>query len=50
MIAGLVSGVFALADAGVLGNRRVTPHWLFTDDLKARFPDVRLEAGSTLHR
>ena len=28
----------------MLGNRRVTTHWLFTEDLKARFPDVRLEA------
>jgi transcriptional regulator GlxA family with amidase domain len=44
MIAGLVSGVFALADAGMLGNRRVTTQWLFTEDLKARFPEVRLEA------
>jgi transcriptional regulator GlxA family with amidase domain len=44
MMAGLVSGVFALADAVMLGNRRVTTHWLFTEDLKARFPEVRLEA------
>jgi transcriptional regulator GlxA family with amidase domain len=30
-------------DAGVLGTRRVTTHWLFTDEFKTRFPDVRLE-------
>ena len=28
----------------LLGNRRVTTHWLFTDELKTRFPEVRLEA------
>ena len=36
--------MFALADAGLLDNRRVTTHWLFTDELKTRFPEVRLEA------
>ena len=40
----ICTGVFALADAALLGNRRVTTHWLFTDELKARFPEVRLEA------
>jgi transcriptional regulator GlxA family with amidase domain len=43
-ISSICTGVFALADAALLGNRRVTTHWLFTDDLKARFPKVRLEA------
>jgi transcriptional regulator GlxA family with amidase domain len=43
-ISSICTGVFALADAEMLGNRRVTTHWLFTEDLKARFPDVRLEA------
>ena len=42
-ISSICTGVFALADAGLLGNRRVTTHWLFTDELKTRFPDVRLE-------
>ena len=43
-ISSICTGVFALADAALLGNRRVTTHWLFTDELKTRFPDVRLEA------
>ncbi len=42
-ISSICTGVFALADAGLLGNRRVTTHWLFTDELKTRFPEVRLE-------
>jgi transcriptional regulator GlxA family with amidase domain len=42
-ISSICTGVFALADAGVLGTRRVTTHWLFTDEFKTRFPDVRLE-------
>lgn len=43
-ISSICTGVFALADAGLLGDRRVTTHWLFTDELRARFPDVKLDA------
>lgn len=43
-ISSICTGVLALADAVLLGNRRVTTHWLFTDELKTRFPGVRLEA------
>lgn len=43
-ISSICTGVFALADAGLIGDRRVTTHWLFTDELKTRFPEVRLEA------
>jgi transcriptional regulator GlxA family with amidase domain len=42
-ISSICTGIFALADAGVLGNRRVTTHWLFTEELKARFSKVHLE-------
>lgn len=42
-ISSICTGVFALADAGLLGDRRVTTHWLFTDELKRRFPEVQLE-------
>ncbi len=38
------TGVFALADAGLVENRRVTTHWIFTEELQAKFPGVRLEA------
>ncbi len=43
-ISSICTGVFALADAGLIGERRVTTHWLFTDELKTRFPEIRLEA------
>jgi transcriptional regulator GlxA family with amidase domain len=42
-ISSICTGVFALADAGLLGNRRVTTHWLFSDALNTRFPAIRLE-------
>jgi transcriptional regulator GlxA family with amidase domain len=43
-VSSICTGVFTLADAGLLGNRRVTTHWLFTEELKIRFPEIRLEA------
>jgi transcriptional regulator GlxA family with amidase domain len=43
-VSSICTGVFALAEATLLGNRRVTTHWLFTEEFKARFPEVRLEA------
>ena len=43
-IASICTGVFALADAGLLDGRRVTTHWLFTDELRAHRPNVRLDA------
>jgi transcriptional regulator GlxA family with amidase domain len=42
-VSSICTGVFALADAGLLGGRRVTTHWMFTEALKSRYPDVRLE-------
>lgn len=41
-IASICTGAFALGDAGLLQDRRVTTHWLFTEELKARFPDIAL--------
>ncbi len=42
-IASICTGAFALGDAGLLQNHRVTTHWLFTEQLKTRFPDIRLQ-------
>jgi transcriptional regulator GlxA family with amidase domain len=44
-IASICTGAFALADAGVLDGRRITTHWLFTEELKTKVPKSRLEAG-----
>ena len=43
-ISSICTGVFALADAGLVSDRRVTTHWLFTDELRTRFPNIKLEA------
>lgn len=42
-IAGLCTGGFALAEAGLLDGRRATTHWLFARDMQARHPEVRVE-------
>jgi transcriptional regulator GlxA family with amidase domain len=43
-ISSICTGAFALADAGLLDGRRVTTHWLFTDEMRTTFPKVQLEA------
>jgi AraC family transcriptional activator FtrA len=36
-------GAFALAAAGILDGRRATTHWMDTDDLARRYPEVHVE-------
>ncbi|GAA1223047.1 helix-turn-helix domain-containing protein [Prauserella halophila] len=40
---GMCTGAFTLADAGVLDGRRVTVHWQWTDEFRARHPRVRVD-------
>jgi transcriptional regulator GlxA family with amidase domain len=42
--AGVCSGAFLLARAGLLDGRRATTHWRNCDDLARRFPRVRVES------
>ncbi|SAK66194.1 GlxA family transcriptional regulator [Caballeronia ptereochthonis] len=42
-IAGICTGGFVLAEAGLLANRRATMHWAYARDLQRLFPDVRVE-------
>ena len=42
-ISSICTGAFALGEAGLLENRSVTTHWLFTEELRAHLPGVRLE-------
>ena len=42
-VCSICTGVFAFGDAALLDGRRVTTHWAFTEELKARFPSVRLD-------
>jgi transcriptional regulator GlxA family with amidase domain len=39
----LCSGAFALAAAGILDGRRATTHWLYADDLAARYPQIDVD-------
>lgn len=43
-VVGLCTGAFALGDAGLLDNRRVTTHWAFADALKQRCPLAKVDA------
>jgi transcriptional regulator GlxA family with amidase domain len=42
-IAGLFTGAFMLADAGLLDGRRATTHWAFAKALKSRRPSIQVE-------
>lgn len=39
-IASVCTGVFGLATAGLITNRRVTTHWNYVAELRKRFPDL----------
>ena len=36
------SGAFVLGEAGLLDGRACTTHWMYTDELQARFPKARV--------
>jgi transcriptional regulator GlxA family with amidase domain len=42
-IASICTGVFVLAEAGLLDGRRATTHWCHARNLQARFPRVKME-------
>ncbi|MBR7197285.1 GlxA family transcriptional regulator [Pseudomonas sp. 14A] len=42
-VAGICTGSFLLAQAGVLDNRRVTTHWAFAPALRRMHPSVNVE-------
>ncbi|MBB5442422.1 MULTISPECIES: GlxA family transcriptional regulator [unclassified Paraburkholderia] len=42
-IAGICTGGFVLAEAGLLANRRATTHWAHARDMMSRFPDIHVE-------
>ena len=38
----ICTGAFVLGAAGILDGRRATTHWMFLDELRARFPAARV--------
>ena len=42
-VGGICTGVFLLAEAGLLDGRRVVTHWALCDELARRFPAIRVE-------
>ena len=42
-ILSICTGSFLLAEAGILGGKRATTHWLYTELFRERFPDVLLD-------
>ncbi len=42
-VVSICSGVFVLAAAGLLDGRRATTHWRYTEELRSRYPSIRVE-------
>ncbi|WP_019644205.1 GlxA family transcriptional regulator [Novispirillum itersonii] len=42
-VAGLCTGAFLLAEAGLLDGRRATTHWYYAPQLRQTYPGVRVE-------
>jgi AraC family transcriptional activator FtrA len=42
-IVSVCSGAFLLAEAGLLDGRRATTHWMYSDDLAARYPSIDVD-------
>ena len=45
-VAAVCTGTFGLAATGLLRNRRVTTHWRFAQDLRARHPELVVDANA----
>ncbi|MGR9394863.1 GlxA family transcriptional regulator [Rhizobium leguminosarum] len=42
-IASICTGTFFLAEAGILDGRRATTHWYLAREMKARYPNIKVE-------
>lgn len=43
-IAGICTGGFVLAEAGLLDRRRATTHWAYAEQMQQQHPDIQVEA------
>ncbi len=41
-IMSICSGIYVIAAAGLLANRRATTHWRYAEDFSAKYPDVEV--------
>jgi transcriptional regulator GlxA family with amidase domain len=44
-VASVCTGVFVLAEAGLLNGARATTHWMFLDELGKRYPAIQVVNG-----
>lgn len=42
-VAGICTGGFILAEAGLLAQRRATTHWAYAEQMRQRHPDIQVE-------
>lgn len=49
-ILGICSGVFMMAEAGLLDGKMATTHWGYHDQFVNRYPDVKLDTNQLLTR
>ena len=42
------TGVFMLAEAGILNSTLATTHWFYADEFKQRYPEVKLQENHTV--
>jgi transcriptional regulator GlxA family with amidase domain len=45
-IASVCTGIYALADTGLLDGRNVTTHWRYADDVRQRWPKLHVNADA----
>lgn len=45
-IASVCTGIYGLAETGLLDGRRVTTHWRFAADVAKRFPKLKMESNA----
>ena len=45
-VASVCTGIYALAETGLLDGRSVTTHWRYANDVQQRFPKLRVNANA----